>query len=79
MAAETWLSAEEAVGLGLADRVEQPVRMAARFDLSRFRNPPPQLAALAATTIPEEDDMPDPEESRTPQPERPIGGADARA
>jgi ATP-dependent Clp protease protease subunit len=68
MAAETWLSAGEAVGLGLADRVEQPVRMAARFDLSRFRNPP-QLAALAATTLPEEDDMPDPEEPRTTQPE----------
>ena len=47
MAAETWLSAEEAVELGFADRVEAPVRMAAHFDLSRFRNPPPQLAALA--------------------------------
>jgi ATP-dependent Clp endopeptidase proteolytic subunit ClpP len=69
MAAETWLSAEESVGLGLADRLEQPVRMAARFDLSRFRNPPPQLAALAVTTMPMEDDMPDPEETRTQQPE----------
>jgi hypothetical protein len=49
MAAETWLSAEEALELGLADRVEQPVRMAAHFDFSRFRNPPPQLAALAAS------------------------------
>jgi ATP-dependent Clp protease, protease subunit len=67
MAAETWLSAEEAVGLGLADRLDQPVRMAARFDLSRFRNPPPQLAALATTVIPEEDDMTDPEENRAPQ------------
>ena len=45
MAAETWLSAQEAVDLGLADRVEQPVRMAAHFDLSRFHNTPPQLAA----------------------------------
>jgi ATP-dependent Clp protease protease subunit len=41
MAAETWLSAEEAVNLGLADRLEQPVRMAAHFDLSEFRNAPP--------------------------------------
>ena len=32
MQAETWLSAEEAVALGLADRVEGPVRMAARFE-----------------------------------------------
>jgi ATP-dependent protease ClpP protease subunit len=49
MAAETWLSADEAVELGLADRVEAPVRMAAHFDLSRFRNPPRQLAARIAT------------------------------
>jgi ATP-dependent Clp protease protease subunit len=56
---ETWLSAEEALGLGLADRIEQPVRMAAHFDLSRFRNPPHQLAALAATPSPQEDDMSD--------------------
>jgi ATP-dependent Clp protease, protease subunit len=61
LAAETWLSAEEAVALGLADRVEQPVRMAAHFDLSRFRNPPPQLAAIVTTTAPQEDDMPDSE------------------
>jgi ATP-dependent Clp protease protease subunit len=59
MAAETWLSAGEAVDLGLADRIEQPVRMAAHFDLSRFRNPPPQLAAIAATPSPQEDDMSD--------------------
>jgi ATP-dependent Clp protease, protease subunit len=68
MEAETWLSAQEAVDLGLADRIEQPVRMAARFDLSRFRNPPPQLAALAATPSPQEDDMSD-SEIQTPQPE----------
>jgi hypothetical protein len=56
---ETWLSAQEAVDLGLADRIEQPVRMAAHFDLSRFRNPPPQLAAIAATPNLQEDDMSD--------------------
>jgi hypothetical protein len=59
MAAETWLSAQEAVALGLADRIEQPVRMAAHFDLFRFRNIPPQLAALVATPGPQEDDMSD--------------------
>jgi len=64
MQAETWLSAAEAAGLGLADRIEQPVRMAAHFDLSRFRNPPPQLAALAATATPQEDPMPEPDENR---------------
>src|ERR671918_1131589 len=77
MAAETWLSAEEAVDLGLADQVEQPVRMAAHFDLSRFRNTPPQLAALTATPSAQEDDMsdskqagprkPGQDESATPQ------------
>ena len=64
MAAETWLSAAEAVELGFADRVEQPVRMAAHFDLSRFRNVPPQLAALSASTNPQEDEMPDPQNER---------------
>ena len=68
MAAETWLSAEEAVELGLADRVEAPVRMAAHFDLSRFRNPPPQLAALAPSASAQEDDMPDPQKKRPGQP-----------
>jgi len=64
MQAETWLSAEEAVGLGLADRVEAPVRMAAHFDLSRFRNTPPELAAIAAAATPQEDPMPEPDENR---------------
>jgi ATP-dependent Clp protease, protease subunit len=60
MAAETWLSAQEAVELGLADRVEQPVRMAAHFDLSRFRNTPPQLSASLTSSDPQEDAMSDP-------------------
>jgi ATP-dependent Clp endopeptidase proteolytic subunit ClpP len=86
---ETWLSAQEAVELGLADRVEQPVRMAAHFDLSRFRNTPPQLAALAATPGPQEDDMSDSrkvsprkpglDESTTPQAAPPETSADNTA
>jgi ATP-dependent Clp protease protease subunit len=68
MAAETWLSAEEAVELGLADRVEAPVRMAAHFDLSRFRNPPPQLAALASVTA-QEDEMSDSRKTRPRKPD----------
>jgi hypothetical protein len=89
MAAETWFSAQEALELGLADRVEQPVRMAAHFDLSRFRNIPPQLAALAATPSPQEDDMsdskkasprkPEPEESAAPQAAPPETSADDTA
>jgi ATP-dependent Clp protease, protease subunit len=64
---ETWLSAQEAMDLGLADRVEQPVRMAAHFDLSRFLNTPPQLAALATTTS-QEDEMSDPSKTRSRKP-----------
>jgi ATP-dependent Clp protease, protease subunit len=64
MAAEAWLSAQEALELGLADRIEQPVRMAARFDLSRFRNPPPQLAALLTSSRPQEDEMADPQKTK---------------
>jgi ATP-dependent Clp endopeptidase proteolytic subunit ClpP len=65
MQAETWLSAQEAVALGLADRVEESVRMAAHFDLSRFRNAPPQLVAMTPNPSPQEDEMPDPEKKRT--------------
>ena len=72
-----------------AERVGQPVRMAAHFDLSRFRNPPPQLAALVATPSPQEDDMPDSkkasprkaslDESATPQAVPPETSADDTA
>jgi ATP-dependent Clp protease, protease subunit len=89
MQAETWLSAEEAVALGLADRVEEPVRMAAHFDLSRFRNTPPQLAAILTSSTPQEDDMSDsqktkprkagPDESATPQVIRPETSPDDTA
>ena len=71
LAAETWLSAAEAVELGFADRIEQPVRMAAHFDLSRFRHVPPQLAALSASTNRQEDQMPDPQNQR-PGPSAPV-------
>lgn len=40
MAAETWLTAQEAVDKGFADEVEEPVAMAATFDLSKFKNAP---------------------------------------
>jgi ATP-dependent Clp protease, protease subunit len=43
MAAETWLDAKDALELGLADRLAEPVRIAAAFDIGRFRNAPPAL------------------------------------
>jgi ATP-dependent protease ClpP protease subunit len=69
MQAETWLSAREAVALGLADRVEQPVRMAAHFDLSRFRNTPPQLVAIQTNSTPQEDEMSDSQKTRPRKPD----------
>jgi len=43
MAAETWLDAKDALDLGFVDRIAEPVRIAARFDVGRFRNAPPTL------------------------------------
>jgi ATP-dependent Clp protease protease subunit len=43
MAAETWFDASDAVAQGFADRLIEPVRIAARFDIGRFRNAPPVL------------------------------------
>lgn len=43
MEEETWYSAQEAVDAGFADRVDNPIEIAASFDLSRFKNPPDGL------------------------------------
>jgi len=45
MKAETWMSAAEAVNYGFANRVEEPVRIAAHvnFDFSIFKNVPNKL------------------------------------
>jgi ATP-dependent protease ClpP protease subunit len=43
MAAETWVDAKTALELGLATKVSEPVRMAARFEVAQFRNAPPVL------------------------------------
>jgi ATP-dependent protease ClpP protease subunit len=41
MARETWLSADEAVELGLADEAVGEVKIAAHVDLGKFKHPPP--------------------------------------
>ena len=51
MAKETWLDAAEAVELGFADRLAEPVRIAARFGVGRFRNAPPALAEAVLSSI----------------------------
>jgi ATP-dependent protease ClpP protease subunit len=43
MSAETWFDASDAVAQGFADRLVEPVRIAANFDIGRFRNAPPVL------------------------------------
>jgi ATP-dependent Clp protease protease subunit len=48
MDAETWYTADEAVAAGFADRVEQPVRIAASFDAGKFaRHPPATISDLS--------------------------------
>jgi len=47
MAKETWLDAAEALDMGFADTMAEPVKMAASFDVSRFRNAPPEIIEAA--------------------------------
>jgi ATP-dependent Clp protease protease subunit len=51
MAAETWFDARDALELGLATRMAEPVRIAASFDIGRFRNAPPELVEAVAETV----------------------------
>ncbi|MBE7183834.1 MAG: Clp protease ClpP [Methylobacterium mesophilicum] len=48
MAKETWLSASEALALGFCDRLAEPVRIAAHFDLARFGNAPAEAVTMLA-------------------------------
>jgi len=52
MTDETWLSAEEAVSLGFADSVEEPLKVAAlhKFDLTKFKDAPAAVGRKAPTT-----------------------------
>lgn len=53
MAVETWFDAKDALDLGLANRIAEPVRIAARFDIGCFRNAPPALAEAGEANVPE--------------------------
>ncbi|MEI4234479.1 head maturation protease, ClpP-related [Roseovarius sp. D22-M7] len=55
LAAETWFDAAEALEAGLATRLAEPVRIAATFDIGRFRNAPPELVEAVEAVAPEED------------------------
>lgn len=51
MAAETWLDAKDALDLGFIDRIAEPVKLAASFDVTRFRNAPPKVVEAASETV----------------------------
>jgi len=54
MTAETWFDAQDALEAGLATRMAEPVRIAACFDIGRFRNAPPDLVEAVAAAEPED-------------------------
>ena len=49
LSAETWFDAKDALEAGLATRMAEPVRIAASFDIGRFRNAPPELVEAVET------------------------------
>lgn len=75
MAKETWLDAAEAVELGFADRLDEPVRIAARFDVGRFRNAPPALVDATGEIAEAEDDTSDDGAAEVDEVEPPVDGA----
>jgi ATP-dependent Clp protease, protease subunit len=48
MSDETWLTAKEALDLGLADEIAEPIRMAASFSLQKFKKLPESMRNLGA-------------------------------
>jgi hypothetical protein len=52
MAAETWLDAKDALDFGFIDRIAEPVRLAATFDVARFRNAPPEVVEAVTEPLP---------------------------
>jgi ATP-dependent Clp protease protease subunit len=69
MAAETWFDARDALEAGLATRMIEPVRIAASFDIGRFRNAPPALLEDVAETPAASDGLEgDPDQMTGPPP-----------
>jgi ATP-dependent Clp endopeptidase proteolytic subunit ClpP len=89
MAAETWLDAKDALDLRFIDRIAEPVKLAASFDVARFRNAPPELveaasepddpAAIEAQTegVADANTLPAPEQSTAEAP--PVAAVDNTA
>ena len=70
MAAETWFDAKDALDAGLATRMVEPVRIAASFDIARFRNAPMALVEAVEAVVLEDapattDPLPQPQTEQT--------------
>lgn len=52
MSEETWMTAADALALGFADRLAEPVKAAAQFDLSQFKKAPTALQVQASAPPP---------------------------
>lgn len=48
MTDETWMTASEAMDIGLIDSVTDEMQMAAHYDLTKFKHPPKNLATIAS-------------------------------
>jgi len=68
MDAETWFTAQEALDMGLVDQIDEPVKAAACFDLSRFTNAPAGFGQ-----------PPEPENRQEPEQEQPSASAHEEA
>ncbi|MEZ0468495.1 head maturation protease, ClpP-related [Phaeobacter sp. SYSU ZJ3003] len=85
MAAETWLDAKDAQDLGFIDRIAEPVKLAASFDVARFRNAPPEVVEAASEAdepagpepqsegVADANTQPDPEQSVADAPSQDAG------
>jgi enoyl-CoA hydratase/carnithine racemase len=69
MAKETWLDAAEALEMGFADTMAEPVKMAASFDVSRFQNTPPEIIEAVKAKDESVTVEPEPEPDTSPDPD----------
>lgn len=67
MARETWLDATEALDMGFADTMSEPVKMAASFDVSRFQNAPPEIVEAVKARDEPVTVKPEPEPNSAPE------------
>jgi len=67
MARETWLDAAEALEMGFADIMSEPVKMAASFDVSRFQNTPPEIVEAVKAKDEPVTAEPEPEPNSAPE------------